>query len=98
MSNIPSMNRYIIEGGYPIGGTIRASGNKNAALPCIAAALLTDEKVILNNIPDIEDVQVMIAVYQALGGEASSLGPNTWQFRTGNISHSEIPLEHARKI
>ena len=71
------MNQYLIEGGYHISGTIRASGNKNAALPCIAAALLTDEKVILRNIPGIEDVPVMLAVYRALGGEASSLGSNT---------------------
>ena len=91
------MNRYYIEGGYPISGTIRACGNKNAALPCIAAALLTNQPVILRNIPDIEDVQVMLAVYRALGGEASSLGPNVWRL-TGKAYSSEIPLEYARKI
>ena len=47
------MHEYVIEGGYPINGTITASGNKNAALPCIAACLLTKEPVILNNIPEI---------------------------------------------
>ena len=77
---------------------MRASGNKNAALPCIAAALLTDEPVILKNIPDIEDVQVMLSVYRAMGGEVSSLEPNVWRLRTGNITSSEIPAEHARKI
>ena len=92
------MNCYHIEGGYPISGTIRASGNKNAALPCIAAALLTDEPVILRNIPDIEDVQVMLAAYRALGGEVSSIGPNAWRLKTGNIVSSEIPPEHAHKI
>ena len=92
------MRQYFIEGGYPISGTIRASGNKNAALPCIAAALLTSEPVILRNIPDIEDVQVMLAVYRALGGEVSSLGPNAWRLCMGNIVSSEIPLELARKI
>jgi UDP-N-acetylglucosamine 1-carboxyvinyltransferase len=61
------MYEYRIEGGFPIKGTIRASGNKNAALPCIAAALLTEEEVILNNIPDIEDVGVMIEVLKSLG-------------------------------
>jgi UDP-N-acetylglucosamine 1-carboxyvinyltransferase len=92
------MNKYLINGGYPICGAIKASGNKNAALPCIAAALLTDEPVILRNIPDIEDVQVMLAVYGALGGEASSLGPNTWRLSIGNIASSEIPQEYAGKI
>ena len=92
------MNQYYIEGGYPISGNIRASGNKNAALPCIAAALLTDEPVVLRNIPDIEDVQVMLAVYRALGGEAVSLEPASWRLCMGNIVSSEIPLEYARKI
>ena len=92
------MNQYLIEGGYPISGTMRASGNKNAALPCIAAALLTDEPVILRNIPDIEDVQVMLSVYRALGGEASSLEQNVWRLSTGNIASSEIPPELARRI
>ena len=92
------MNQYFIEGGYPISGTIRASGNKNAALPCIAAALLTDDPVILRNIPDIEDVHVMLSVYRAMGGEVSALGSNAWRLCTGNITSSEVPLELARKI
>jgi UDP-N-acetylglucosamine 1-carboxyvinyltransferase len=92
------MNQYLIEGGFPLNGTIRASGNKNAALPCIAAALLTGEPVILRNIPDIEDVQVMLDVYRALGGEAVSLGPNSWRLHTANIVSSGIPPEHAKKI
>jgi UDP-N-acetylglucosamine 1-carboxyvinyltransferase len=92
------MNQYCIEGGYPIGGTIRASGNKNAALPCIAAALLTGEPVILRNIPDIEDVQVMLDVYRAFGGETESLGPGAVKMRLGDIKTSEVPAGAARKI
>ena len=53
------MHEYHIEGGIPIKGTVRASGNKNAALPCIAAALLTEEPVVLRNIPQIADTGVM---------------------------------------
>ena len=92
------MVHYSIEGGHPINGKIKASGNKNAALPCIAAALLTDEPVTLRNIPDIEDVQVMLSVYRSLGGEASSPRPNVWRLKTGNIATSEIPGEYARLI
>src|SRR5215510_7685212 len=92
------MDQYFIEGGFPISGTIKASGNKNAALPCIAAALLTDEPVVLKNIPDIEDVQVMLSVYRSLGGEVSSIGPNAWYLKTGNMTSAEIPMELARKI
>ena len=92
------MNQYFIEGGHPLSGTIRASGNKNAALPCIAAALLTSEPVILRNIPDIEDVQVMLEIYRSLGGEVSSPEPNTRRLCTGNIASSEIPPDLAHKI
>ncbi|MDR1803258.1 MAG: UDP-N-acetylglucosamine 1-carboxyvinyltransferase [Treponema sp.] len=92
------MNQYLIEGGYPISGTIKASGNKNAALPCIAAALLSSEPVILRNIPNIEDVQVMLSVFRTLGGNVAPLGPNAWRLTTGDITSSEIPLEEAGKI
>ena len=61
------MYEYHIEGGFPIKGTIAASGNKNAALPCIAAVLLTDKEVTLRNIPDIEDTGVMIKILEKLG-------------------------------
>jgi UDP-N-acetylglucosamine 1-carboxyvinyltransferase len=92
------MSEYLIEGGVPIKGTIRASGNKNAALPCLAAALLTDEPVILRNIPDIEDVQVMMEIYTAFGGTVESIGPNAWRLCLRDVKTSEIPLEQALKI
>ncbi|MDR0630019.1 MAG: UDP-N-acetylglucosamine 1-carboxyvinyltransferase [Treponema sp.] len=92
------MYEYLIEGGYPIQGTIRASGNKNAALPCIAAALLTDEPVILRNIPDIEDVQVMLEVYESLGGAVQTIAANEYRMSLGNIKTSAIPDVYARKI
>jgi UDP-N-acetylglucosamine 1-carboxyvinyltransferase len=92
------MTEYLIEGGSPVKGTIRASGNKNAALPCLAAALLSDETVILRNIPDIEDVQVMLEIYAALGGKVKRAGPNAWQLKMEDIKSSGIPLEQAKKI
>jgi UDP-N-acetylglucosamine 1-carboxyvinyltransferase len=92
------MSEYLIDGGIPLNGTIKVSGNKNAALPCIAAALLTDEPVILRNIPAIEDVQVMLDVYKALGGEVKPLGPNAWRLSLLNIKTSEIPREEAKMI
>ncbi|MDR2516333.1 MAG: UDP-N-acetylglucosamine 1-carboxyvinyltransferase [Spirochaetaceae bacterium] len=92
------MDQYLIEGGRPVGGTIRASGNKNAALPCIAAALLTDEPVTLANVPDIEDVQVMLSVYRALGGNVEYPAPNTLRLQMSDIKTSEIPDTYAKKI
>jgi UDP-N-acetylglucosamine 1-carboxyvinyltransferase len=92
------LSEYLIDGGIPLNGTVKASGNKNAALPCIAAALLTDEPVILRNIPDIEDVQVMLEIYAAHGGEVGSLGSNAYRLKLGNIKTSTIPIEQAKKI
>ncbi|TFH03641.1 MAG: hypothetical protein E4H09_04875, partial [Spirochaetales bacterium] len=67
------MVRYEIVGSYSIRGRVRASVNKNAALPCIAACLLSDEPVILKNIPDIEDVNVMLEVIGELGATVERL-------------------------
>jgi UDP-N-acetylglucosamine 1-carboxyvinyltransferase len=91
------MDKYRIEGNFPIKGKIKASGNKNAALPCISAALLTDEPVILKNIPDIEDVSVMLEIITALGAEVKRPAPNCVEIHTRDI-RSEIPAELAKKI
>ena len=58
-----------IEGGHPLSGTVRISGNKNAILPMIAATLLTDQEVILNNVPNILDVRIMLDVARSLGAK-----------------------------
>ena len=63
------MGSYIISGGVPLSGKVSISGNKNAALPCIAATLLTDSDVTLHNIPAIEDVHVMVELVRRLGSK-----------------------------
>lgn len=92
------MYEYLVEGGFPIKGTIKASGNKNAALPCIAAALLSAEPVTLRNIPDIEDVGVMLDIFVALGGTVEKKSANTYILCAKEVTSSEIPLEHSKKI
>ncbi len=84
------MYKYEIEGGFPIKGKIKASGNKNAALPCIAAVILTDEVVELENLPDIEDVRVMVNILREIGCKVERLGKNHLRFQMGNVK-SEIP-------
>ena len=61
------MSKFVIRGKTPINGTLKAVGNKNAALPMLAACLLTDETIRLTNVPDIEDVRVMLALLEDLG-------------------------------
>jgi UDP-N-acetylglucosamine 1-carboxyvinyltransferase len=61
------MDKFVIEGGYPLSGTVVPAGNKNAALPIIAASLLTDEEVVIGNVPRIRDVDSMLALLEDLG-------------------------------
>ncbi|AEJ60338.1 UDP-N-acetylglucosamine1-carboxyvinyltransferase [Spirochaeta thermophila DSM 6578] len=90
--------RYRIEGGFPLKGTILAKGNKNAALPCIAACLLTDEEVVLENVPDIQDVRVMLDIVQYLGVQVTRLRKDSYRLKTTDIVTSEIPQEKAKLI
>lgn len=92
------MYEYSIEGGYPISGTIKASGNKNAALPCIAASLLTKETVTLRNIPDIEDTGVMLEILKALGAKVEKSGNHIWKITAAEIKRTDIPSEYTKKI
>src|SRR5207248_380721 len=63
------MDKFVIRGGNPLLGTVRISGAKNAALPAMAAALLTDETVILENIPDVRDIETTRKLLVAMGAE-----------------------------
>jgi UDP-N-acetylglucosamine 1-carboxyvinyltransferase len=75
------MDKLVIRGGEPLLGTIRTSGAKNAALPCMAAALLTDEPVILENIPQVRDIETTRKLLAAMGAEVE-LGFGRAQHRT----------------
>lgn len=92
------MHEYVIEGGYPIQGTITASGNKNAALPCLAATLLTAEPVILHNIPEIQDTNVMIEILKALGADVEKLSKNNWKIQCKDIKSSVLPSDLTKKV
>src|SRR3954469_6930147 len=63
----PPMEKFVIEGGVPLSGSVTPAGNKNAALPILAACLLTTEEVVIDNVPLIQDVRTMIALLERLG-------------------------------
>src|ERR1700730_10677934 len=75
------MDKLVIRGGNPLLGTVRISGSKNAALPCMAAALLTEEPVILENIPQVRDIETKRKLLAAMGAEVE-LGYGRAQHRT----------------
>jgi len=75
------MDKFVIRGGNPLVGTIRVSGAKNSALPCMAAAILTEEEVTLENIPDVRDIETERKLLVAMGAEVE-LGTGTSDHRT----------------
>ncbi|NUN14415.1 MAG: UDP-N-acetylglucosamine 1-carboxyvinyltransferase [Myxococcales bacterium] len=83
------MEKFVIEGGRMLSGSITPGGNKNEALPALAACLLTDETVVLNNVPEIKDVQVMLEVIENLGASVERLSANRYAIRADNLQ--DIP-------
>jgi UDP-N-acetylglucosamine 1-carboxyvinyltransferase len=92
------MPKFIVQGGQALKGTIRPAGNKNAALPCIAATLLTDEEVILENVPSIRDVKTLLNLLGTLGAEVKWLDDNTVSVRAVELRANEVEVEAAAKI
>lgn len=91
------MKSLKIEGRAPVRGEITVGGNKNAALPMIAAALLTDEEVILRNVPDIIDVKVMLEIAAGLGMEIR-FDKHVLRLKAANIAAASIPRDCCSKI
>ena len=85
--------RLIIEGGRPLRGRVRVSGNKNAADYAMAAALLTADDCILENVPDIEDVSFMGSLLKQLGAEVEQLSPSRVRINAGNIHSQDAPSD-----
>jgi len=79
---------FVIEGSRPLSGTIRAAGNKNGALPILAATLLADGAVMLSNVPRIRDVDTMLELVADLGADASWTGPNEARVDATSVSRS----------
>ena len=70
------MEKFVIEGGVPLAGTMVPAGNKNGALPILASALLTEDEVIVRNVPRIRDVDAMLSILVAIGVSVDWRGPN----------------------
>ena len=92
------MESFVIEGGYPLSGRVRAAGNKNAALPIIAACLLTDEPVTLSNVPRILDVETMLDLVLDLGVEVERLGPGGLRIHAADTPRHELDEELCNRI
>ncbi len=92
------MEKFIIEGGYPLHGEVTPAGNKNAALPLLASCLMTDEPVILHNVPEILDVQTMRALIESLGITITTVGEHTWRVQAKEVRPADLDPDLCRKI
>jgi UDP-N-acetylglucosamine 1-carboxyvinyltransferase len=92
------MEKFVINGGAPLSGELTAAGNKNAALPILAACLLTEEELLLHRVPRIRDTEAQIALLERLGVEASWIADNSLQLRARSIADVTVDEELSNKI
>lgn len=92
------MEEFVIDGGIPLHGEVTPSGNKNAALPLLAACLLTDEPVVLRNVPQIRDVLAMRKLIESLGAVVEDVDLHTWRITTKELVASHLDPELCRRI
>ena len=92
------LQSFVIEGGRPLSGRVRAAGNKNGALPILAACLLTDEPVTLANVPRIRDVETMVELLARLGADAEWTGEHEVRIHAATLTTHEVDAELANRI
>ncbi|MBF0351581.1 MAG: UDP-N-acetylglucosamine 1-carboxyvinyltransferase [SAR324 cluster bacterium] len=92
------MEQFIVEGGIPLSGEITPAGNKNEALPVLAAALLTEEPVILRNIPLIADILDMLAMLEDIGVKVVKLDDHVYQLQAKDLTSDQPSSELASRI
>jgi UDP-N-acetylglucosamine 1-carboxyvinyltransferase len=92
------MEKFVIQGGVPLSGTVTPAGNKNGALPILAASVLTDEEVVVGNVPRIRDVEAMIAILEGLGVSVAWRRPNEVSLCAAGVSECEVDRELSEQI
>src|SRR3954464_9783587 len=92
------MEKFVIQGGIPLSGEVTVSGNKNAALPILAACLLTEEELLLHRVPRIRDTEAQIALLEGLGVDATWVADNSVRLCAADLSDVAVDEELAAKI
>src|SRR6266540_6055875 len=87
------MEAFVIEGGHRLSGTVKAAGNKNGALPILAATVLTGEPVLLTNVPRIRDVDTMLELLADLGADVAWTGPNEVRVHAAEVRKTDLDAE-----
>src|SRR5829696_1227267 len=92
------MEKFVIQGGEPLSGELTVAGNKNAALPILAACLLTEEELLLHRVPRIRDTEAQICLLERLGVEASWVDDNSVRLCAAGVSETTVDEELSAKI
>ena len=92
------MEKFIIQGGVPLSGEIVPAGNKNAALPILAACLLTDEELVIRNVPRIRDVESMLGLLEGMGVKVAWTGENEVRLQADEVSGTDVDEALANRI
>src|SRR5215211_5348024 len=95
----PLMEKFVIDGGAPLSGTVVPAGNKNGALPILAASVLTTEEILVRNVPRIRDVEAMLQVLRGLGVQIEWRSEHEVALCARDVTvESAIDREHAERI
>ena len=92
------MEQYVVKGGVPLHGEVSIGGAKNAALGILAAAIMTDETVTIENVPNVRDTRVLLQAIEGIGAKVKYIYNNTVQINGGSISDLNVEYEYIRKI
>src|SRR4029079_17225059 len=92
------MEKFVIQGGVPLSGELTVAGNKNAALPILAACLLTEEELLLHRVPRIRDTAAQVALLERLGVWATGVGDNSLRLCAATVGEVEVDEELSKKI
>jgi UDP-N-acetylglucosamine 1-carboxyvinyltransferase len=92
------MSKYIINGGKKLKGTLKVAGNKNAVLPIMAATLLVDEQVTLENVPSIKDVSVMTLILEQMGADVERIDSSILKINTQKVNTYKVPTDLAKQL
>ena len=92
------MEQYIVKGGVPLVGEVEISGAKNAALAIVAAAIMTDDKVVIDNLPDVRDINVLLQAIEGIGAKVVHRTENCVEIDSSSIHSVTVDYEYIKKI
>ncbi len=98
MLEVCEMEQYVIKGGTPLRGEVTIGGAKNAALAILAAAVMTDDTVVIDNLPDVRDVNVMIGAMEDIGASIERVDRHTVRINGSKIERLSVDYEYIKKI